>query len=147
MMEDNFMENNNNKRVTASIVRTLITIVTLLCLLLGTCTVVRESWKIVKTGVMLIELNNNATDYNEAQIKTNQMTEEYLENQAEREKFYQSEDTVIRVYSNFPTIVKLLVLLLAIYAIPGVPFMVLLYVVREVYATRKRSKRRKAENQ
>jgi len=90
-------------------------------------------------------LYDNAAFYNEAPRKTDGMTEQYLANQAEREKFYQSEDTVIRVFSNLPTLVKLLVWFLAIAAIPGVPFLVFIYVARQAYLIKKKMERKRRQ--
>lgn len=127
----------------------LVTIVTLLCLVVGTVTVVQQSCKIVKVGANLMVLNDNASFYNESSRKTDEMTEEYLRNQAEREKFYQSEDTVTRVFSNLPTFTKLLVWILALAAIPFVPIIVFFHILRKIYVMRRRMQRakRKARNQ
>ncbi len=139
--------NNDSQIAIQKTLSVMVTIVTLLCLLLGNCTVVRESCKIVGAGGCLMLLNYNATAYDESYRKTDQGAEEYLEIQAEREEFYQSEDTVIREYSNLPGPIKLAVWFLAVFAIPGVPLLSLLYVIREAYSFSIRRKKEKQRSQ
>lgn len=121
----------------------LVTIVTLLCLVVGTVTVVQQSCKIVKVGANLMVLHDNANSYNKSEKKTDKMTEEFIVNQIKREKFYQSEDTVTRVYSNLPTVTKLLVWILALAAIPFVPIIVFFHIVGRIYVIRRRMQRAK----
>lgn len=137
------MSNISNRKSTFSIFNALVTIVTLLCLIFGTCLVVHESCKIVQTGVHLMILNDNAQYYNDNVRKTDGMTEEYLENNEMRQEIYNSEDAVIRVFSNLPTLIKLFVWILAIIAVPFVPFVLLVNIVRQIFRIKRRCKQRR----
>lgn len=137
------MSNISNRKSTFSIFNALVTIVTLLCLIFGTCLVVHESYKIAKTGVHLMILNDNAQYYNENVRKTDGMTEEYLENNEMRQEIYNSEDVVIRVFSNLPTLIKLFVWILAMIAVPFVPFVLLINIVRQIFRIKRRCKQRR----
>ena len=68
------------------------------------------------------------------------MTKEYLKNDEERQAIYNSEDTVIRAFSNLPTLFKAIVLLLAILAIPVVIVIVLLYVAERVNTIKRKTR-------
>lgn len=126
----------------------IVTIVALACLVLGTFSAVQECCKIAMTGAKLIVLNDNARFYNEQPRKTDDMTAEYNANEAKRQAIYNSEDTVIRVFSNLPTLTKLLAWILAIVAIPGIPCAVILHIVRRVNAIiqRRKTRRRKMQS-
>lgn len=126
-----------------SILNLLVTIVTLLCLVAGTVTVERQCLKIFETGIELMLIRSDATRYNASYRKTDEMTAEFESNDYERQLIYNSDDTVIRVFSNLPTILKLLVWLVAMAAIICVPFLVLLYILKRIYAIKKRYERRK----
>lgn len=123
--------------------RGLVTIVTLLCLVCGTISVVQGCCKIAKTGVQLIVLHDDASFYNEQSRKTDEMTDDYNEGDAVRQKLYHSEDTIVRVFSNLPTILKFMVWVLSIIAIPGVPVLVLLYILQRIEGIRRRQRRQR----
>lgn len=118
----------------------LVTIVTLFCLMMGAFFITQQSCKIIETGYQLITLSEKAQYYNESINKTDEMTKEYLKNDEERQAIYNSEDTVIRVFSNLPTLFKAIVLLLAILAIPVVIVIVLLYVAERVNTIKRKTR-------
>lgn len=118
----------------------LVTIVTLFCLMMGAFFITQQSCKIIETGYQLITLSEKAQYYNESINKTDEMTKEYLKNDEERQAIYNSEDTVIRAFSNLPTLFKAIVLLLAILAIPVVIVIVLLYVAERVNTIKRKTR-------
>lgn len=121
-------------------------LLTVLLLVMGTIATLGTSAKVISTGVNLMVLHDNASYYNEQHRKTDEMTEMYNRNQEEREKFYKSEDPVIRGYSNLGTLTKLLCLFLAVAMWPGV-VLVWLYVLLNIYWRLERKlKRRKRKS-
>lgn len=125
--------------------RYAINILVLLMLILtmasGTKTLLSTNYKIVSTASSLIVLHDNAQFYNEQYRKTDAMTEEYLKNQAERENFYQSEDSVIRFFSNQHTLVKVLILVLVVVTTLSTPVMWLFFlfmIKRQMFPKKKR---------
>lgn len=114
------------------IIRTTVTIVTLLCILLGTGMIEKACWKAVATGTNLMILNYEVRSYNEQLYKTDAMTDKYNEITEKRNTFYQSEDTVIRVFSNLPTIPKLGVWLLSMFFLMIVPVAAILGIIKEI---------------
>lgn len=108
-----------NEQLEAAIIRITVTIVTLVFVLLGVVKAEQICYKIAKTGASLMVLNDNAQFYNEQARKTDAMTDTFEAEKKERnEKFYQSEDLLIRVYSNLPAMVKLTIWFLSLLLIP-----------------------------
>ena len=99
-------------------IRTAIMILTFLALVFGTIDIIKENNKIIETSVRLIILNDNAQYYNEQPIKTNEMTQKYRENDKLRQEIYNSEDSLIRFFSNQIAPVKIAILILAILIYP-----------------------------
>jgi len=118
--------------------RILVNILTILALLIGSVVILQTSYKIFKTSVNLAVLSDNAQFYNEQARKTDEMTEQYLENHAERQKIYNSEDFVIRTFSNQNGFVKVLILIVAIIMIPMVILMWVCHILRKYYSYRRR---------
>lgn len=147
------MSKKNSVKLEAAITRTLVTIVTLFCIVIGAIVLVQNCCKVVAVGTNLIILNDNAQFYNEQPRKTDAMTEDFNEALIERNKFYQSEGTVTRVFSNLPSFFKLCTWLLAIVGIPAIPLAVLLHIFKEVcvmsnlwkYQVKRQRKQKKAE--
>lgn len=79
------------------------------------------SWKVFKTAVNLSALNSNARFYNEQSIKTDEMSEEYQANQKERQKFYNSDDVLVRFYSNSNVVAKIALWLATVLFLAAVP--------------------------
>lgn len=94
-------------RLETLIIRNTVTIVTLLFMVIGAITVELTCWKVASAGTNLVILNYNAQCYNERIYKTDAMTDKYNEALSMRNTFYQSEDIVIRVFSNLPAFPKL----------------------------------------
>ena len=85
--------------------------------------------KIIVTSAKLVILNDNAQFYNEQPRKTDAMTESYLENDALRQEIYNSEDDLVRIFSNQHALVKAVILLLALAMYP----LLLLVWIRQIY--------------
>ncbi len=124
-------------------VRTLAMLLTILILVVGTISTFQICSTVIRTGASLIVLRDNASYYNEQSRKTDEMTDAYNRNHEERQKFYNSEDPIIRGYSNSGTFAKILYLFLAIAMFPGLA-LVWIYVIFNVYWELERKlKRRK----
>lgn len=122
-----------NEQREAAIIRITVTIVTLLFVLLGVVKAEQICYKIAKTGASLMVLNNNAQFYNEQEQKTDAMTENFTAEKKERnEKFYQSEDLLIRVYSNLPALMKLAIWFLSLLLMLLIPFAAVFITLREI---------------
>lgn len=126
----------------------LVKILTILLLVIGTTAVFQTSAKIVKTSVKMIVLRDNASYYNEQYRKTDAMTQEYLQNNEERQKIYNSEDIVVRIFSNQHILVKIVILLCALALFPLIIYMWIVLIVTEIarfmYRSRKKHNRRKS---
>ena len=109
--------------------RIVIIILTFLALVFGTIEIARMSNKIIGTSAKLVILNDNAQFYNEQPRKTDAMTESYLENDALRQEIYNSEDDLVRIFSNQHALVKAVILLLALAMYP----LLLLVWIRQIY--------------
>lgn len=118
-------------------VRTLVRLLTILILVVGTISTFQICSTVIRTGASLIVLRDNASYYNEQYRKTDEMTDAYNRNHEERQKFYNSEDPIIRGYSNSGTFAKILYLFLAIAMFPGI-VLVWLYVIVNIYWELKR---------
>lgn len=98
-----------------------VTIVTLICLVIGGIAIVKNSIKVVNAGILLMNLNREVQAYNESSIKTDEMTDYYLECISDRQLLYNSPDNVVRIYSNLPSVIKFLIWLLACVSVVGIP--------------------------
>lgn len=127
------------------ILRAIIALMTFVALLLGTGVIITASNKIIGTSAKLIALHDNASFYNEQVIKTDDMTEGYLENHNERLEIYNSEDVVVRTFSNQNFIVKTAILFVAL---AMYPVMLLVWIFQAktcIYRVRRKVKRYKQE--
>lgn len=132
---------NKLKRYAINILVLLMLIATLIS---GTKTLLNTNWKIASTAVHLIVLHDNAQFYNEQYRKTDAMTEAYEANDAERQKFYHSEDPVVRFFSNQHTLVKVLILLATVITTLFTPIMWLFFLVmikRQIFRKRRKAKK------
>lgn len=93
-------------------------------LLVGIVSLEMIALKVLKTAGDLAILNDNARFYNEQSVKTDRMTQEFLKNEAERQKIYNSDDSVVRLYSNSHAIIKFMVLIVAGMVVVVVPLSV-----------------------
>lgn len=93
-------------------------------LLVGIVSLEMIALKVLKTAGDLAILNDNARFYNEQSVKTDRMTQEFLKNEAERQKIYNSDDSVVRIYSNSHAIIKFMVLIVAGMVVVVVPLSV-----------------------
>ena len=117
-----------NEQLEAAIIRITVTIVTLVFVLLGVVKAEQICYKIAKTGASLMVLNDNAQAR-----KTDAMTDTFEAEKKERnEKFYQSEDLLIRVYSNLPAMVKLTIWFLSLLLMLLIPFAAVFITLREI---------------
>ncbi len=79
---------------------------------------------ILKTSMELLFFVYDAQQYNAQAVKTDEMTERFLESQKERQKIYNSDNVIVRVYSNANIVVKLAVLEIAFAYFLGFPYAV-----------------------
>lgn len=100
------------------ILRASVSILTFLVFVFGTIATIQVCNKIVSTSLELLVLSDNAMYYNDNPRKTDTMTEKYLENNKKRQEIYNSKDDVVRNFSNQHTLVKLVILLVAIAIYP-----------------------------
>lgn len=125
-------------------IRALVVLMTFVAMVLGTGVILQTSSKIIKTSVQLIGYHDNAAFYNEQARKTDEMTEEYLENDRLRKEIYNSEDDVIRIFSNQNFVVKTFILFVAL----GMyPVMLLVWVTQARLLYIKLKRRLKKYNQ
>lgn len=101
----------------------LVKILTILTLLFGTVSLLQTSFKIIRTSAELFVLHDNIEFYNEMHIKTDKMTEEYLENLERRNEIYHSDDNVERIFSNQHFIIKLFLTIWSQLSIILIPYM------------------------
>jgi len=109
----------------------LVKTLTILTLIIGTATILQANAEIIRTAGQLLILHDNAAYYNEQPRKTDEMTKKYLENNAERQKIYNSEDVVIRVYSNQHAALKIIILVWALASFVFIPYMWFSLIARE----------------
>ena len=112
--------------------RTLVIFLTLLILVTGCVSLLQCSAKVVKTGTTLTLIWFSHNQYNEAATKTSQLTQYYNQDEAERKALYNSEDWVVRTYSNCNIVVKIVVLLLAMASFLFFPYLVFLFVLESI---------------
>lgn len=123
--------------------RKIVRLLTILVLIVGTIGTLDASRKIVTAGVQLIVLRDNASYFNESSIITDGITEAYNENNEMRQEIYQSDDNLVRAFSNMNAFVKLIVFCIAILMFPGIVLM-WIYVIYSIYLNWKRRKRKKS---
>ena len=93
----------------------LVKILTFFCVLVGCVVLWRDSLKLLKTATELCIINDNIAVYNEQYYKTDDMTKHAKELYKEREeKFYNSDDIVVRIYSNSYGFIKLFFIVVAL---------------------------------
>lgn len=127
-----------------NITRTLTKILVLLVLLAGTLAIVYTNVNIMKSAVELAILREEARYYNSQPVKTDEMTQEFLEVHAERQQIYQSDDFVVRTFANQSCMVKLLILAWTIIStVVLLPFMWLNIVDHEVARINRKAKKYK----
>lgn len=115
-----------------------ITIVTLLVFIYGTVDVCQLCNKVISTSIQLMILNDNATFYNQQERKTDKMTEDYLANDAKRQEIYNSEDDVIRWFSNQNAFIKMCGFLIGLATYPLLLLMWTKQIILQVRRMRRR---------
>lgn len=123
-------------RLETIIIRNTVTIVTLLFMVIGATVIGRTCWKVASAGTTLAIINCNAQSYNEQTYKTDEMTDSYNEASDIRSALYQSEDTVVRVFTNLPTLPKLCVWLLSLSVLIIILLITILGIVKEINTER-----------
>ncbi len=112
-------------------------------LIWGVISMEMMSLKIFKTAMNLFVLNDNAQFYNEQPVKTDEMTSSYEKNQKERQLLYNSEDKVVRIYSNSHVIIKMIGFVIAVVFLGLVPISAVLYLVKKKQIKDKKAQLRK----
>lgn len=93
----------------------VVKILTFFCVLVGCLVLWRDSLKLLKTATELCIINDNIAVYNEQYRKTDVMTAEVKKLFEEREeKFYNSDDIVVRIYSNSCSFLKLFFIIVSL---------------------------------
>ncbi len=99
--------------------RTLVNILSLLAMVLGTIQILQISNKIIMTSADLMVISSNVNYYNEHMLKNSTTEEFYLANDNRRQELYNNDDVIIREFSSIEnSFVKAGVLLLAISMYP-----------------------------
>lgn len=141
------MQKNNKRKV--DIFKLGINILIVLIFVAGSLAITHISSKVIDTAFDLMILNDNAQFYNEQLCKTDAMTEEYRENNKLRQAIYNSEDTIVRVYSNMNVLLKLFFLFVAVALLLAVPLLwiycIFVMVYRFLYRRQTRTRRRKVQ--
>lgn len=97
--------------------------------------------RILITGWDLFNISLEVSDYNEATITTDEMTERIEQVEGERYEIYHSEDWLIRTFANSHVSVKLVVILMAIVCYPVVGLLWISLIVEAVEDRIGRNKR------
>ena len=127
--------------------RTLINILTLVIMLFGMVSIFNMSGKVLNTAWNLAFLNDNIQFYNEATRKTDEMTQDVMEDIEERDNnFYHSDDIIVRGYSNLNIVLKIAVILVAILSYPLTAFIVALQLIKTIRVALKRKQHKKHSN-
>ncbi len=127
--------------------RLWVEILTILVLIVGTVCILQTSVKVIDTSAKLFILGDNASFYNEQERKTDAMTEEYILNNIERQKIYNSDDKVVKSFSNQNIAVKLIILLVSFVSFIILPYMWIYIIIRKIRKYLHRRKRvRKVTN-
>lgn len=116
------------------LVRSITSLLILICLIFGTVEILILTTKVVKTGMTLIRINDNIRYYNSSDRKTDDWTYQVQQEFNERESLYSSSDTVVRLFANLPAFLKMLVLVLAIATYPAVGWMWVFLIARQIWA-------------
>lgn len=95
-------------------------ILAILLLVFMSAELVNANNRILITGWDLFNISLEVSDYNEATITTDEMTERIEQVEGERYEIYHSEDWLIRTFANSHVSVKLVVILMAIVCYPVV---------------------------
>lgn len=124
--------------------RTLINLFTLALLLVGIATCHTNNVKIFQTASSLIVLNDNIQFYNEQSRKTDSMTADAEKDFEARRDIYNSEDFVIRAFSNQNAVIKIAIIFLAILSYPIMFVVVAFQILKTYYTLKKKTSKRKA---
>lgn len=121
-------------------------ILALLMLIAITIPVMVITNKILITAINMAIIRENILFYNEQEVKTSQMTREVEFFFREREeKFYKSDDPLVRGFANLPGLIKALVVILMI-ALVAVIGYIWIYIPLYIYRWKKRRRRRCRRN-
>lgn len=99
--------------------------------------------KILITAINMAIIRQNILFYNEQEVKTSQMTREVEFFFREREeKFYKSDDPLVRGFANLPGLIKALVVILII-ALVAIIGYIWIYIPLYIFRWRKMRRRRR----
>ena len=137
----NIKERIENRLVVFFNFRTVAAILAVIILIAGGIAVEKTSIKVVKTGVGLFVIHDNISFYNESYRKTDASTAAVEEQfRIRQEHYYDSEDPVVRTFSNMFVLFKLVLFLLAIALIVVTPFVCLFKIRDQFYLLYRRAK-------
>jgi len=84
----------------------LVVIMTLLTFLAGTVSILKANAKVASTSLTLAIVHESISRYNIAPVKTPEMEKQYEEDCKIRKAIYESDDFIIRTFSNSHDLVK-----------------------------------------
>lgn len=93
----------------------------LLTLVVVSIVVLCISAKITFLSIDMFILRDNANFYNESVVKTDESADYYNDNDAKRQEIYNSDDALVRGFSNMSTAVKLIGAIIAAILLVGIP--------------------------
>lgn len=128
-------------------IRNIVRLLAVLLIVIGSIYTVQVCNKVVVTGLQLIVLRDNASYYNEQYFKTDEMTEAYNQNHAKRQELYNSEDSIVRGYSNLGSITKALAWIAAVMMYPGICLVWLYIIMNVIFKLERTFKRRRRQRQ
>lgn len=96
-------------------IRIAVEVLMAIALLIGACQIEMTSIKICETAVKLAIINDNVRLYNEQPFKSDKMTAEYNElKNLRNEEFYNSEDDLVKFFSNAHLLFKLILIVISV---------------------------------
>lgn len=100
------------------------------------------SAKLTFLSIDMFILRDNANFYNESVLKTDESADYYNDNDAKRQAIYNSDDALVRGFSNSDTAVKLIGAIVAAILFVGIPSVWIYFIVKVMKATGTRRYRR-----
>ena len=107
----------------------------LLTLVVVSIVVLCISAKITFLSIDMFILRDNANFYNESVVKTDESADYYNDNDAKRQEIYNSDDALVRGFSNSNTAVKLIGAIVATILFVGIPSAWIYCIVKVMKAT------------
>lgn len=117
-------------------------ILVFIALIFGTVAIFNTSNKIIRTSMELLRIYDDISFYNEQPRKTDEMTRRVEVLFEVRNELYHSKDTVVREFSNLPSVFKACAVIVMLFAQPAMIYMWFVLIVREIVIVKRRIERR-----